>query len=38
VTRPLTGAYYFVPSAEALAELAEQAPGGAMAVVGSAPA
>ena len=38
VTRPLTGAYYFVPSAEALAELGERAPGGAMAVVGSAPA
>ena len=37
VTRPLTGAYYFVPSAEALEALGERAPGEAMAVVGSAP-
>ena len=35
VTRPLTGAYYFVPSAEALAALGEGATGRAMAVAGS---
>ena len=36
VTRPLTGAYYFVPSAEALAALGERA-AGATAVAGSVP-
>ena len=35
VTRPLTGAYYFIPSAEALAALGEGATGRAMAVAGS---
>jgi putative iron-dependent peroxidase len=35
VTRPLTGAYYFVPSAEALAALGEGATGRAMAVAGN---
>jgi len=35
VTRPLTGAYYFIPSAEALAALGEGATGRAMAVAGN---
>jgi len=35
VTRPLTGAYYFVPSAEALAALGVGATGRAMAVAGN---